>query len=66
MNSELAAIDASQSRAPQAGLNSAPGSVCRSAPFVADHELVRWMVSEFNVPIESPGPAKNQTHLYSS
>ena len=64
MKFELAAIDASQSRNPQAGAEAPPAHASRPAPFAASLELSQWTVSEFHVPIElhDATEASNQIH----
>jgi len=57
MNFELEATDASQNLNPQPDFDSAPGSLSGPAPFAASLVVEPWVFSEFNVPIESPGPA---------
>ena len=49
MNFELAATDAGQSRNPQSGLEKAPGSVCRPAPFAARIEVSLWVATDFEL-----------------
>ena len=65
MKFELAAIDASQNRNPQAGTEARPGHASRPAPFAASLELSCWTVREFHVPIELHDATVVSNHIHS-